>query len=54
MALVERLVGGSPVWQSLDAVKAGRVFYLDKTLFHNKPNRRFAEAYAMLAEMLYE
>ncbi|MBQ2707020.1 MAG: ABC transporter substrate-binding protein [Clostridia bacterium] len=53
-ALVERLVGENPVWQSLEAVRAGRVFYLDKTLFHNKPNRRFAEAYAMLAKMLYE
>lgn len=30
-----------------------RIFYLEKTLFHNKPNSRFAEAYQKLAEILY-
>ena len=50
---VEELYGDNPVWQSLDAVKNGRVYYLEKTLFHNKPNSRFAEAYQKLAEILY-
>ena len=53
MAQVEELYGDNPVWQSLDAVKNGRVYYLEKTLFHNKPNSRFAEAYQKLAEILY-
>ena len=51
--LVERCYGSNPVWQSLTAVKEGRVYYLDKNLFHNKPNSRFAEAYATLAGILY-
>ena len=52
-SMVERIYGSNPVWQSLTAVKEGRVYYLEKNLFHNKPNRRFAEAYATLAEYLY-
>ena len=50
---VEDTYGSNPVWQSLNAVKNGKVFYLEKTLFHNKPNSRFAEAYQKLAEILY-
>ena len=45
--------GDNPVWQSLRAVKNGKVFYLEKSLFHNKPNSRFAVAYQKLAEILY-
>ncbi len=50
---VEELYGNDAVWQSLKAVKEGRVYYLEKALFHNKPNSRFAEAYQKLAEILY-
>ena len=50
---VEQTYGSNPVWQSLKAVKDGKVFYLEKTLFHNNPNSRFAEAYQKLAEILY-
>ncbi len=50
---VESTYGSNPVWQSLKAVREGKVFYLEKTLFHNKPNSRFAEAYQQLAEILY-
>lgn len=52
-AQVEETYGSNPVWQSLSAVRNGKVFYLEKTLFHNKPNSRFAEAYQKLAEILY-
>ena len=51
--LVEREYGDNPVWNALSAVREGRVYYLEKKLFHNKPNRRFAEAYRTLAEILY-
>lgn len=51
--LVQTLYGENPVWQSLTAVKEGRVYYLEKTLFHNKPNSRFADAYRTMAEYLY-
>ncbi len=50
---VANTYGDNPVWQSLRAVQNGKVFYLEKTLFHNKPNSRFAEAYQKLAEILY-
>ncbi len=50
---VENIYGTNPVWQSLKAVRDGKVFYLEKALFHNKPNSRFAEAYQKLAEILY-
>ena len=50
---VETLYGDNPVWNSLRAVKDGRVYYLEKTLLHNKPNSRFAEAYSRLEAILY-
>ena len=52
-ALVAATYGDNPVWQSLSAVQNGKVFYLEKSLFHNKPNSRFAEAYKVLASYLY-
>lgn len=51
--LVKTMYSDNPVWQSLTAVKEGRVYYLEKSLFHNKPNSRFAEAYLTMAEYLY-
>lgn len=42
-----------PGWRSLSAVREGRVFFLPKDLFHFKPNGRWAEAYALMADMLY-
>lgn len=51
--MVEATYGDNPVWQSLKAVQNGQVYYLEKELFHNKPNSRFAEAYQKLAEILY-
>lgn len=50
---VEDTYGDNPVWQVLRAVREGRVYYLDRALFHYKPNCRFAEAYRTLAEILY-
>lgn len=52
-ALVASTYGDNPVWQSLSAVQNGKVFYLEKSLFHNKPNSRFAEPYRVLAGYLY-
>lgn len=53
MEHIEQVYGDNPVWQSLRAVKKGRVCLLNKELFHNKPNSRFAEAYKELANILY-
>lgn len=46
------VVGEDPVWNSLQAVKNG-VIYLEKGLFHNKPNSRYEEAYLTMAKILY-
>ena len=43
-----------PLWQSLDAVKAGKYTYLPKDMFQYKPNARWADAYRFLSELLYE
>lgn len=40
-------------WRELSCVTAGRCHYLPKSLFHFKPNARWAEAYEMLAKILY-
>lgn len=40
-------------WKELRAVKNGSCIFLQKELFHFKPNGRWAEAYEMLAEYLY-
>ncbi len=51
--MVTEQYGDNAVWNSLSAVKDDKVYYLQKTLFHNKPNSRFADAYRTLAEILY-
>lgn len=42
-----------PVWQTLSAVKEGKVHQLPKELFQYKPNARWSEAYAYLIELIY-
>ena len=51
-AYMDSLVS-DPVWQTLTAVKEGRVYQLPKALFQYKPNARWAEAYQYLIELLY-
>ena len=43
----------NPAWQALTSVKENRVFYLDRSLFHLKPNSRWAESYAIMGDILY-
>lgn len=43
----------NPAWGGLDAVRNGRCVLLPKALFHYKPNVRWGESYACLAEILY-
>lgn len=52
--IIEKYYSNMPLWQSLTAVKEGKVFYLDKMLFHNKPNKLFAKAYATLGQIIAE
>ena len=51
---VEKLFSENPLWNELDAVKNGKVYYMEKELYNMKPNARFAEAYEKLEKILYE
>jgi len=51
---VDQFINDNPVWQELTAVKEGRVYNLDKTLYNLKPNDRWGEAYEKLNELLSE
>ena len=44
----------NPAWESLTAVREGRVFHLDKALYNLKPNDRWGEAYLNLEAILRE
>lgn len=44
----------SSVWQSLSAVKEGRVYFLPRELFQYKPNNRWDKAYEVLIQNVYE
>ena len=46
-------IDGNPVWDSLDAVKNGKVYYMPMELYQYRPNSRYPESYRMLAELLY-
>ena len=52
-AQLEEEVLSNPAWQQLTAVREGRVYYMDKDLYHLKPNARWGEAYDHLVELLY-
>ena len=43
----------NPAWATLTAVKEGRYYVMDPTLYNLKPNERWGEAYEGLADILY-
>ena len=43
----------NPAWSGLTAVQEGRVHYMDKQLYHLKPNNRWGLAYEQLEDILY-
>lgn len=54
--MYEQLMGmvqDNPVWNELSAVKNDQFYLLDKSLFHNKANKRYSEAYETMAAFLY-
>lgn len=53
MNYLETTFAQSPAWAGLGAVQNGRCVQLPKELFHYKPNTRWGESYAYLAEILY-
>jgi iron complex transport system substrate-binding protein len=51
---VENMINENPAWSTLEAVRAGRMYFMDKKLFNLKPNAQWAEAYEALYEKLTE
>lgn len=51
--VLEKTLFSHPAWQTLNAVREGQVHVMDGSLFNLKPNSRWGEAYAQLAEILY-
>lgn len=45
------LINTNPAWQTMDAVQGNRIHVMEKSLFHLKPNSRWAEAYQTLYEI---
>ena len=52
MRSFENMIEENAAWQTLGAVKEGRLYVMDKTLFNLKPNARWAESYEILYETL--
>lgn len=53
MAYMEQTFQQNPAWSSLSAVQNDRYILLPRDLFHYKPNARWGESYAYLANILY-
>ena len=49
---MDQFIRDNPIWQELTAVKEGRVYTLDKSLYNLKPNDRWGEAYEELEYIL--
>lgn len=53
-ANIDRFMKENVAWSKLTAVKEGRVYIMDKSLYSLKPNNRWGEAYKKLEELLSE
>ena len=50
---ISETLTSNPAWSGLKAVKEDKVYYLEKSLYHFKPNARWAEAYEKLEKIIY-
>lgn len=50
---LEDTLTSNPAWSGLTAVKTEQVHYMDKNLYHLKPNNRWGIAYEQLEQLLY-
>ena len=51
--VLEKTLLSDPAWDSLTAVREGRFFLMDPSLYNLKPNDRWGVAYEQLAQILY-
>lgn len=52
-SILETTLLNNPAWASLSAVQEGRYHVMDPTLYNLKPNEKWGQAYAQLADILY-
>ena len=52
-AALDAYIRDNPGWQTLTAVREGRVFTMDKRRYNLKPNALWGEAYSELAELIW-
>lgn len=51
--VLENTLLKNPAWNTLRAVREGKYYVMDPNLYNLKPNERWGEAYAELADILY-
>ena len=51
--MLEKTLLSNPAWSELRAVKEGRFYIVENSLYNLKPNARWGEAYEKLADILY-
>lgn len=51
--VMETTLLSNPAWATLTAVREGRYYVMDPTLYNLKPNEKWGEAYEGLADILY-
>lgn len=51
---LSRMMEENPAWGTLEAVRENRLYVMDRKLFNNKPNAKWAESYEILSRILLE
>ena len=52
-AVADEMLRSDPAWGTLRAVREGRCYVMDQSLYNLKPNARWGQAYEQLADILY-
>ncbi len=50
---MEKTIAESPAWQSIPAIKQGKVYYLPQDLFLLSPGINYPEAFELMAKLIY-
>ena len=50
---MEKTIAESPAWQSIPAIKQGKLYYLPQDLFLLSPGLHYPEAFELMAKLIY-
>ena len=50
---MEAMIAGNAAWQTIEAAREGRIYYLPQDLFLLSPGLRYPEAFEMIAQLVY-